>query len=708
VDINFQGFQSGIPIGVYAILLVISIGLAWWAYKDIRSINPWFRFSLITLRSIAFLILIALLINPFFKVENSHLVKPHIQVLLDNTRSVSIQKGNYNGVDSYRKVLDGLNLSDSSDVSYSFHALGSNIQPVRPGTLTYDQSETNLYNAIALLNKQSENTDAAILISDGIYTTGRDPSYLAGQLSMPVFTVGVGDTSEVKDLIVKNVVTNKVGYTRTEHPVEVTVLNDGFMNHEFQVQIRSAGEIIESQNVKPEESKSTQTLNFKIPLKKEGLRQFEVFIPKQQDEWTDANNSKPFSIDVRNNRQRILHLAFDIHPDVKTVRSILESDQNIQLSHRTWMGQDHFLEGPLPSSSDTLDLIILQGFPQPSIPQSIKTKVAHLIKDQAVVFIATPLTRFSSAGQDIRSLYPIGITGSVTPLQVNVEPAVDQKDHPIMELPEVQYDRMPLLEAPVRNVGLNPGSETLFKANYRGTETNAPLVAVEQIGNHRRAQINAFGFYKLQLSSNQPVHQFIDKLIYNIATWTATKPDNSLLKIEPSQKSFNGNDVVQLNAFLKNESGQQESNASVNVSISGPDMDSRLYSMSNNGNGQYNLRIGTLPKGVYHFEATAQKGDRTIDTHEGEFSVSGTNVEFVNTTRNDALLSRIALSSGGEYYNYQNASNLMQDLNSRGLLNQQKEIDSELFYPYQHAFWFVMVIILLASEWFLRKYLALP
>ena len=50
-------------------------------------------------------------------------------------------------------------------------------------------------------NSAASNLQAVVLITDGNSTTGMNPLYEAQELAVPVFTVGVGDTTDQKDLL---------------------------------------------------------------------------------------------------------------------------------------------------------------------------------------------------------------------------------------------------------------------------------------------------------------------------------------------------------------------------------------------------------------------------------------------------------------------------------------------------------------------------
>ncbi|MFH5833886.1 CARDB domain-containing protein [Halalkalibaculum sp. DA3122] len=707
MDFVFQGFQSGLPSWVYLLLIAATLGIAWWSYKDFKAIRPLYRYGLITLRGLTFLLLLLLLLNPLFRSELTQYNNPEVLVMFDNSASVSINKGDYEGTGDYRRTIADLNFQAIDRLDFRFFSFGDQVVLSHPDSLSFDGSKTNLNQSLEIIRNNQRDARAAVLFTDGIFNQGQNPVFLSRELDIPVFTVALGDTSRLQDLVVQNIVTNATGYLNSAHPVEVTLLNQGFGGEPFQVQLISDGEVLQSETVTPTSSISSHTIAFDLQLKEEGLQQFEIAIPPKENEWTEANNVQPFSIEVLDDRQRILSLAFEIHPDVRMVRTLLMQDENSQLSTRTWLGGNRFISGDLNIDADTLDLVILHGYPGRGISSQLASRVENIMDSVPAVIFPTPGTRLENLPSS-ESVLPISNPDNNSAVEVNLAAAVEASEHPVMELPEVSYDRLPTIYSPIRGLNLSPGSTVLYNSRFQGTATGEPLVALQQVGNLRRAQLNAFGWYRIAQSTNPQAREFIENLIFNTVSWTATQPDNRRLKIQPDQKNFTGNEPVSFNAFLTNESGEVENEGVITLTLTGEQVESRLYNMENTGGGQYQLEIGALPEGIYEFEATAKKGNRTIDTQSGEFSVSGSNIEYVNTVRNDELLRQIAGETGGQFYTYQEAHTLWQDMDDRGLMEEQQHVETQLFYPNQHPFWFVIVIILLGAEWILRKYVALP
>ncbi|MDX1638359.1 MAG: hypothetical protein R3281_10345, partial [Balneolaceae bacterium] len=197
------------------VLIPLTLTLAWWSYRDFRSVRSPIRYGLILLRGTTFLLLLLLLLNPLFRSETTRFERPSLMVMFDNSSSVSVNKGEYRGTDSYRAAIERLNFPGIDRFNFRYYAFDGDVAPGHPDSLTLDGSQTNLHSAVEVIRNNQRDVRAALLFSDGIFNQGRNPVFLSRELDLPVFTVALGDTSRLKDLVIRNIVTNATGYLNT-------------------------------------------------------------------------------------------------------------------------------------------------------------------------------------------------------------------------------------------------------------------------------------------------------------------------------------------------------------------------------------------------------------------------------------------------------------------------------------------------------------
>ncbi|MDI6401658.1 hypothetical protein QLX67_06600, partial [Balneolaceae bacterium ANBcel3] len=372
MDIQFEGFQNSIPAVLFSFLVISLAGLSFWSYFRSGELSPLYRSLLISIRFVVFLLLLLILLNPIFTLREPYTVPVHLSYLFDTSQSTTIEKGSYDGEERYLEVIE-LIIPQRPEIRdmlrTSFFGFDSELVPKEapPEAQHLTGNRTNIDHALTRFLDEYEDQSAVVLVTDGIVTTGRNPSATAARLPVPLYIVGIGDTSRIHDVVLQNVSNPPVASLNSSMNVQATVLIDGFPNQDIPVQLMKGEQVLDEKVIYTEEERSSQQIRFQLEFEEEGLQQYQIHIPEVSGEWTTKNNTRAFSVDVRDDRLRILHLAFEIHPDVRHVRSFLRTDKNVSLEARTWVEDDRYLEGALPDRPDTLDLVILHGFPHHSM-----------------------------------------------------------------------------------------------------------------------------------------------------------------------------------------------------------------------------------------------------------------------------------------------------------------------------------------------------
>jgi hypothetical protein len=694
--VEFQGLQNTIPVFVTVLVAILICILSWFSYKKYTSISLTWKLSLSALRAISLIVLMFLFLNPFFKTVEEIIVNPKIAVLLDGSESTSIQKGDYNGVESYQNVIANLrNAPNYTDLV--FFNFGETIQGISVDDFSVTYPLTNIFNAIETITTSDEDFSSAILISDGIITSGKNPVLIARNSSIPIHTIAIGDTTKVKDISIQNISTNGTGFTNTMHQVLVDISQFGFDNRSVAVNLKSDDLILDSKSLSLSKDKEIYELQFEMELTEPGLKQFQIEINSGLEEWSSENNSAFFSIDILDSKKRILHIASAVHPDIKALRSILMSDENIELSSYTSLGSISGIKNL--NESGEYDLIIYHGKPSEIVFSELGLKD----EESSTLFILLP------DRESIISSETFNIIGNDSPNIFNVQMEISSQgsDHPILDLAESNFNTFAPVQSSINAYNEYPEASLLLTSRYQNISTNSPILSTLEQGNIRKSDLNASGWYKLYQSPNSDERAFITQLITNLVDWTSSNPDNRLLKIKPLKNAFNSGESSIINASLINETGDIESNAVIEFTINSDDYAAN-YTMDNLGNGNYQLQIPNLMEGNYKFSATARKGNREIDTETGEFLVSQSSIELANTVRNDEMLNSISTGSGGSFFDFRSVNEFWKTGEIVSNLQSRTEIKESYIYPVRYVFWFVLVLTLLGTEWLIRKKFALP
>ena len=118
----------------------------------------------------------------------------------------------------------------------------------------------------------------------------------------------------------------------------------------------------------------------------------------------------------------------------------------------------------------------------------------------------------------------------------------------------------------------------------------------------------------------------------------------------------------------------------------------------------YSLDIGYLPAGDYDYKAVCNYNG-TNNTADGAFIISPLQLELSKITADHQLLNTLAAKRNGAMY-YPNqidqmATDMIAKLNFKKLLYESSETN-----PINNLWWVLAIILLLlAAEWLIRKYL---
>ena len=703
---EFVGFQPMLSVWLLYPAFIIALLISVWTYIRYSSITPGFRLLLIVARGLSLTLILLLLMNPQFELRTQSLSQPEITLLIDDSRSISTQRGEWAGEVSMRSILTEITGQlDAWSVRQSISSFSSDITQISSlDELTFDQSETRLYE---VLSNFGNNSDLLVLITDGVSTSGRDALFAADFLDIPVYTLAVGDTTQLEDIVLTDVSVPSVAYVNSQLPVRLTVRNEGFESDTISVQILEDNREIAEFSYVPGENRSTREVELLVNPTQTGILNLRAVIQPVSGEWSEENNSRRFSINILDDQIRVAHVGFELHPDVGFLRRLLAANDAIELTQRTWVGNQNFAEGTLPAA-DSLDLLIIHGLPD-GIGQATMQWLESIINEKPVVFFLTPGTRESSYSQLTSSLpgRPVlNRTNTTVPVQLRL--SGEASGHAVLDLASLDLRGAPPLRSPLSDTRQNETNLVFLYADVRGETTTSPVLQAVQLPNQRYSFFMAYNIHRWFLRANADQIDWLSQLLYNLIDWTAADPSDQVLELSPIKTDFSSGETIEFRASVTDDSGKPESAAQVTVSINGNDVDfNRIFTMNTTGSGRYELDAGIMPEGSYTFQGTAQRGNQPLGEAAGVFQVGGTIAELVDTRRNDPLLIYLSEVTDGHFSTHTELSDFLDKLQGRlGETSYIQELQTVQLY--QSVFWFLLIIVLLSAEWLLRKRYALP
>ena len=158
-------------------------------------------------------------------------------------------------------------------------------------------------------HKSDDPLTGVVLLSDGIETSGQSPEAVARQFKrrgIPVHTVGVGTTNEMRDVVLEQVQVKRSVANDAPTRVTLRLRSPGFAGSNVVVQIRRGREIQAAKEIRL--SGSTQSADVDFVPRGKGFQVYEVAIAPQPGEWLAANNRRQFGLEVVDPTLRVIYM----------------------------------------------------------------------------------------------------------------------------------------------------------------------------------------------------------------------------------------------------------------------------------------------------------------------------------------------------------------------------------------------------------------
>jgi hypothetical protein len=683
--------QAGISnAGLYlTIILTIVATLVYFIYlfkKDKDEFTNTQRYLLIIIR-FAYLFLIAFLIlSPLIEIIKNRLEKPLLILGIDNSESIAIDSSNKALI---RNIKEEISSKTNNLFNLQLLTFGEKInQNTEPD---FSDKISNYADFIDEINKRyyNLNVGAVIMVGDGIYNEGKNPDQLIGQITAPVYTIGVGDTIANSDQAIIDVTHNENVFSGNSFPVDIEASFTNFHPKNTQLQIYIGDKLAYSEVIEVPQSDYYFNKTVNLKAEKPGLQNVTVILSPFLNEQNTINNQFRFSIEVHENKYNVLFLTQGPHPDIGALSITLSKQANFNVSVVDIQNMKEDL--------NKYNLIVLNQLPSLSLQQlDIFKKISK--SDKSLLILIGPNTSISA-------LNNLEIKFSMTPSTINLESFPNFNESYIhftlpATLKTVSSVFPPLL---TYSTQYNVGSEYSILAfqKINGIEMNYPLIATGLIDNRKIGIINGEGIWRWRLSEYQNFdnQEIFDQLFVSLFNFLCLKEEREQFKIIYKRISPEIS-PIHFKAQVYNELFEPITTSEVKLSVT-DSSNSELTYLFDASQMDYNLNIGYLNPGNYNFTASTKIGDKVF-TKTGNFIVQEIKVEHKNQKADFKLLNSLSEKTGGKFYTVQNWQDLFLILDQNHKIKTHKE--KNIYEMIDWKWYFIIIFLFFSLEWFLRKY----
>lgn len=275
---------------------------------------------------------------------------------------------------------------------------------------------------------------ALVLFTDGITTEGETLAQVAqyaNRKGVPLYLVGLGTDQPKKDLRIGEILVDDIVFVEDIVYFEFPVTATGFQGQQLEVRLREKRqqEILARQTITIGPDGEPQRI--RLPYRPTAVGDFEyvIEIPPQQDEIDVENNSRSRKVSVRKEQIKVLLVEDKPRFEFRYLKNLLERDKTVELStilqgaDPEWANLDRSALRPnvFPVSKDQLSEyhVLIFGDVNPAfLSPAMLTNIESFVKDQGggVIFVAGP--RYMPLGYrttPLADLFPLNLSGASTP-----------------------------------------------------------------------------------------------------------------------------------------------------------------------------------------------------------------------------------------------------------------------------------------------------
>jgi hypothetical protein len=671
--------------------LALGVGYAYFLYRGKYTWGKTTNQLLFGLRAVLVSLLAFLLIGPILKFTQNEFEKSTLIFLVDNSLSIKETVDSVKRQKLNTELLTAKTALEESGYTVKIKNLANEDQ----NTIQYTQRASDISGAVRQIvdDEEGKNLAGVVLLSDGIYNSGASPLYNA--VRFPIYTVGMGDTIERVDLVLKNLAYNKIAYQGNKFPLRAEVLIQGVSNQDIAVTVFRGGKVVERQQ-KNSSTSSLLDFDFQLDAEEKGTQRLDVVVEQIAHESNLKNNKASAFVEVVEGKKKILLIAAAPNPDIKALRSVVDKNSNYEFILHIPKIEEADASMLVPGA---VDLVIFHN----ALEYEGKTAqiFASLYKGPTPFLVMigskTNLRSLNSAGIPL-TFESIGQGDEVTPV-VNAQFGGFTYSNNLNSI----FSKYPPVWTPFGRFMTPSNSSILLYQQIGSIVTPRPLLFSFELTEKKIGVFMGEGIWRWRLNeyaSTQKTEAF-DELFTKLIQYLSTQEDKRKFRSFPIQHEFTDAEPVVIESQVYNDLFEPIYGNSIELEVrdEGGKI-SRFTYVTGPGSTRY--RIGGLKEGIYKMKAsTTLKGKEEVV--QGEFLVTAQNVESQNLTADFGLLRKVADNSGGKFYTLDQMNVLSSDLQK---IEAKSLIHSEdTFNPLINLKWLFFIFLLLVSiEWFVRKY----
>jgi hypothetical protein len=601
-----------------------------------------------------------------------------------------------------------------------------------------------------------------VLLTDGQHNWGPSPVKKAielGEHQLPVYPVALGARQAPPDIALVSVKAPPTVFKDVDAVIEARFKVSGLPAQEVVVELQRPGQLPLEERFRHDGTDRYHTVRFQTRLDQVGTQSLTVAARPVAGETRTDNNGRPVSINVADDKARVLLIDGEARWEYHYLANALLRDRTMQVQSVVFaqprlgkiseedlkkVGNPALQLPAEPDAFSSLDCIILGDTTPEQLPLAERIRLEKYVADRGGTLVVLAgkrsmplafLDKEKGGGEEdpLVKLLPIEQPRVVNPVAgFPISLTQEGKLTPFLQMdPEAEQSEARWAELPRHFWGVigkaKPGATTLAyfqddeeapkKASQR--EKEQALIVRQNYGFGRVLYVGLDSTWRWRYKVGDTYHhRFWGQAIRWAASDKPLVAGNEFLRFGTQEPVYRQGQEVDVIVRLAEEAGNLAPDAVAGARLLRPNGEAAALVPLKRRESQPRVlegKVRDLPPGQYAIElaipelADKLRGPPGPDGQPGKLQAGFTVLppdgeEMVELATNWPLLEEIAAKSGGKVFTPENATDLMELLKKQAV----QHAEHSEFRLWQWWGTLVVFLVLLTLEWVARKWAGLP